>query len=109
MIEKDELDRRFAHHPPTPEQVSKIGDVRDATRTLVNLYADLPPGPEQNHALDALEQALGWGLKAIIRPATPEATSTTTERPALTAAGHLAGSERRATYSFGFQTWSESP
>lgn len=50
-------DQLFAYHRPSPENVEKIAELREAHRQLGHLIRKLVPGgPEQTLALRALHQ-----------------------------------------------------
>lgn len=64
----DEIDKRFDHHPPTPDKAV----VHEAARKHMKASADflnslLPESREKSLAFTALEEALMWANAAIAR------------------------------------------
>lgn len=68
-----EIDRRFDLHRPADEDAGKRCDqVRAAIKTAAQVVAAATPaGREQAAALTHLEQALFFGVGAVVRPAPP--------------------------------------
>lgn len=65
---RDEIERRFVHHPPTPERAKAHDAVRAAYRNLAELLEQyVPPGREAALAHTNLEQSLMWANAAIAR------------------------------------------
>lgn len=51
-----ELDHRYTHHPPTPDQIKVYERIRRETKSLATTLVELlPPCPELARALDALD------------------------------------------------------
>jgi hypothetical protein len=69
-ITREALEHRFAHHPPTSQEVI---DKHTRVRTiLLNAADDLvqvtgPPTPEQTLMVRKLEEAMFWGNATIAR------------------------------------------
>jgi hypothetical protein len=72
-VTRDELERRFAHHPPQDDDtVERHEQVRatllDTADTLIALTG--PPTREQSTMLTKLEEAMFWANAAVARPLT---------------------------------------
>lgn len=63
-----DLDNRFTHHPPAPDQVVRYETLRRLGLELATaIVKSAPPGREQALALTNLEQAVMWTNAAIAR------------------------------------------
>lgn len=56
----------FDYQTPTPEQLEKIAQVREAFKGARESFVSLPSSRETSLALTNLEQALMWANKAVI-------------------------------------------
>lgn len=72
-ITPDELDRRFAYHPPVDdatkakhETVRRV--LKDAAAALIDVTGLDQPSREQSLMVTALEEAMFWANAAIARP-----------------------------------------
>ncbi|MDJ0404043.1 hypothetical protein QNA23_11170 [Rhodococcus erythropolis] len=64
----EEIDNRFAYHPPTPEKVTQHETVRAECRSLAHTLVDLlPPGRDKAIALTKLEEVMYAANAAIAR------------------------------------------
>lgn len=65
----NDLDRRFAYHPPTTgSRRNAHGEVRALCHNLAERLVDLvPPGRERSTMLTNLEQVMFWGNAGIAR------------------------------------------
>lgn len=61
-VEKDHFD----YQSPTPEQLEKIAQIREAYKIARESFASLPASRESSLALTNLEQSLMWANKAVI-------------------------------------------
>jgi hypothetical protein len=67
-MESQELDKRFAHHPPKGDQAERYGQIRAAFRELAEaLNALCPEGREKSVAFTELETAQFWANASIAR------------------------------------------
>lgn len=63
-----QLDNRYTHHPPTPNQIPKYEQVRAKICETSKLIRDLTPVcPEQSRAFNALDEAMFLANAAIAR------------------------------------------
>lgn len=65
---KDDMDKRFNHHPPTPEKVVAHEKVRAMHKELaLELHKYIVPSRELSCALTALEESMMWANAGIAR------------------------------------------
>jgi hypothetical protein len=68
VIDGDEIEKRFNHHPPTGNKVAVHENVRSVYRQLAHDIAEaLPDSREKSLAFTALEESLMWANAAIAR------------------------------------------
>lgn len=66
--QRDELVRRFTHHPPVDDQSLRYERIRAKVISVARLIVVYtPPSREQNEALKQLELAVMWANAAIAR------------------------------------------
>jgi len=64
----DHLQHRFAHHPPRDQEVILAhAETRNRFAALADWVAQLPPCPERDRAIDALDTACMLSNAAIAR------------------------------------------
>ena len=69
------IEHAFTYHAPTPEQITRYQQLRDAAKALALLFVDVTPiSREQSLALEALEGAVMWANAAIARDEHVKAT-----------------------------------
>ncbi|MEW2127100.1 hypothetical protein AB0891_25610 [Streptomyces sp. NPDC007259] len=62
------MDRRFNHHAPDEDDVTRHEAVRQAARAMAELVVQVTPeGREQALALTNIEQAMFWANAAVAR------------------------------------------
>lgn len=64
---KEDIDKRFDHHPPTGAKIALHQTARTAYKVAAHLVATLPAGREQSLAITALEESMFWANAAIAR------------------------------------------
>ena len=65
---RDDINRRFDYHPPSPEVGQQHADVRWALKDVaIYLLDNLPESREASLAITKLEEALFWANAAIAR------------------------------------------
>lgn len=68
MIGEAEIERRFTHHVPGPEQQNDHGAIREAYKVFAATLAGwLPEGREKSLAFTALEESSFWAHAAVAR------------------------------------------
>lgn len=68
MLTNKDLDNRFSHHPPTPEQIEKYARIRQEAQILAELINDLcPESREKGNALTRLDEVMFHANAAIAR------------------------------------------
>jgi hypothetical protein len=74
MITKEELERRFSHHPPQNEDdVAKHEAIRETCLdAAVEIAAFIPASREASLAITKLEEAMMWANAALARNREPE-------------------------------------
>ncbi len=65
---KARIENDFTYHAPTPEQVQRYNQLREAAKSFALLIVELtPPSREQSLALTELEKAVMFANAAIAR------------------------------------------
>lgn len=67
-MDTQEMEKRFAHHPPKGDQADRYAKVRSATRELAEaINALCPESREKSLAFTNLEEAQFWANASIAR------------------------------------------
>ena len=66
--QQEQIDHNMTNHPPTPEAIKSIEELRGTAKELGYAIAKLCPGSrEKSLAQTNLEQALMWAVASIAR------------------------------------------
>lgn len=75
MPTQADLDNWFTYHPPLPEQIEQYQELRAVGLVFASLIrSEVPVGPEQDRAIEAIRQAVMWanaGIACYVSSDTP--------------------------------------
>ena len=68
MPSREDIDNRFTYHPPSADQITVYGEIRDRARDFAHyLNATLPESREKALSLTKLEEAVMHANSCIAR------------------------------------------
>ncbi len=84
MIDQAEIDLRFTYHPPSRDQVVRMGAIRREAKKLAELIVEFLPagGREQSLALTKIEEAVMHANSGMVRREPKNGETADTEKAA---------------------------
>lgn len=102
MPTQADLDNWFTYHPPLPEQIKQYQELRAVGRHFAILIrGEVPAGPEQDRAIEAIRQAVMWANAGIACAQPSPPSSPRLGQTKMTPEGVFVWHDRDCGVSFG--------